>query len=673
MKLKHFFFIGACSIVVMFSMSFLVAEAQNVSASASSNTSSISFPIAELGDCGSIAECKTYCDDLTHVDACLDYALKNDLMPKKQVEVIKNKTKIEGPGGCADRKQCEAYCEKEENFDECVAFAEKNKMISPEESKLAKKLGPNVVGPGGCKGKDECKAYCDNPDKQEECLAFAEKNGLMSKEEIDKVKKMGPIKEGPGGCKGKKECDNYCGNPVNAEECVAFAEKNGLIGHEEAKKMKKFVPNAEGPGGCKGPVECKAFCDNPDNQETCLAFAEKYELMSKEELEQARKMGSLKEGPGGCNGKEECDDFCGNPDNQETCMNFSVEHGLVSKEEAEMMKQGPSIKDGPGGCQGKEECDSFCQKPENMNTCIDFSVQKGFISKEKADNIKQGASFDAASASAKAMADRQDGITSQKCKDKDENCPAVDAPGTPFNEKDCEGDDCLLKKEFNLQDSGQSQQPGLMQKFQKGMGKLKKFISPDDPNFVPNCKGDECKIKLEQVEDEGVGEEGQAVQPSELTTSGKFQGTVQDQSAISGKPQGIMQKFKKFIAPNDPDIVPNCKGDECKIKLEQFEDEGVGEGGQPSSAGKQGGNSEGGQAEKPTQPSNSKFGQPNKQVLPLKPYNKIPSGDPALAPNCQGNDCKTNIKSMEQPEFNNKAQFPKNEQSPENKLSKTEQ
>ena len=242
----------------------------------------------------------------------------------------------------------------------------------------------------------------------------------------------------------------------------------------------------------------------------------------------------------------------------------------------------------------------------------------------------------------------------------------MDAPGTPFNEKDCEGDDCSLKKDFNSQN--QPQPNGMMKKIKNGMGMFKKFITPDDPDIVPNCKGDECKITLEQVEDEGQGEDGQATQQ------------IQSSNIDLEQPQGTMQKikdgmgkFKKFISSDDPDFVPNCKGDECKIKLEQFEDEGVGEGGQPSSAGKQGGNSEGGQAEKPTQPSNSKFGQPNKQVLPLKPYNKIPSGDPALAPNCQGNDCKTNIKSMEQPEFNNKAQFPKNEQSPENKLSKTEQ
>jgi hypothetical protein len=740
MKLKHFFFIGVCSIVVMFSMSFLVAEAQNVSASASSNTSSISFPIAELGNCSSMNDCKNYCDKQDNIEACLDYALKNDLTSEKQVEVIKNKTKIEGPGGCTERKQCESYCEKEENFDECVAFAEKNKIISPEESKLAKKLGPNMIGPGGCKGKDECKAYCDNPDKQEECLVFSEKNGLISKEEAVKIKKMGPIKEGPGGCKGKKECDNYCGNPVNAEECVAFAEKNGLISPEEAKKMKKFVPNAEGPGGCHGPKECKAFCDKPDNQETCLAFAEKYELMSKEELEQARKMGPLKEGPGGCNGKEECDAFCGNPDNQETCMNFSVEHGLMSKEQAEVMKQGPSIKGGPGGCQGKDECDNFCQKPENMETCINFSVENGFMSKDEADRVKQGVPP----------------ITPNgNCKDKEENCPAVDAPGTPFNEKDCEGDNCPLKVESTegvsfdvaqgdiqgdktMRQSEQPKQNSMMQKFKKGIGVMKKFISPDDPDVVPNCKGDECKIKLEQVENEDVGEDGQATQSvqSSNTNSGKPQGMMQkfkkfispddpnivpnckgdeckikleqvedegvggagqavqpgsaskqmgnsedkavqsSQPTTSGKPQGIMQKFKKFVSPDDPDIVPNCKGDECKIKLEQAEDEGVGEEGkaaQPGLTGKQNGNSESGQAEKPTQPSNSKFGQPNKQVMPLKPYNKIPSGDPALAPNCQGNDCKINIKPAEQPGFNNKAQLPSGGQPPKNETNKAEQ
>lgn len=617
MKFKHYLLIGACSIAVVFSMSFLVAEAANVTKSATSSASSISFPIAELGNCGSIDECKVYCDDLSNVNACLDYALKNDLMPKEQVEIIKKETKVDGPGGCTNRNQCETYCDKEENFEECVSFAEKNNIISTEEAKVAKKLGPKIDGPGGCKGKRQCDAYCGKPENFEVCVKFAEENGLMDKKEAELVKKIGPNPEGPGGCKGKKECDNYCGNPVNQEECVAFAEKYGLLSKEEAKNLKKFVPNAEGPGGCKGPDECKTFCDNPDNQEACLAFAEKYELMSKEELAMARKMGPLKEGPGGCKGKTECDAFCGQEANQEICINFSVEHGLVSKEEAEMMKQGPSIKGGPGGCQGKEECDNFCQKPENMETCVNFSVENGFMSKDEADRIKQGA---------------QPITPNGNCKEKDENCPAMDASGPKINANGCQGEDC---EDFGLQD--QSQPKGMIQKFKNGIGVMKKFISPDDPNIVPNCKGDECKIKLEQVEDEGIGEEGQAFNPDQPTAS------------AGQKSQGMIQKFKngigvmkKFVSPDDPDFVPNCKGDECKIKLEPLDGENVEGDGQGV-----------------FQPQEIKQGSQQKPMMQAKPFNKIPSGDPALAPNCQGEDCKIKIEPLSQPKLSNQQPMPK--------------
>src|SRR3989338_4755892 len=120
--------------------------------------SNITFPVAELGGCGSKTECKQYCDIPENLEPCLSFAEKNGLMSRE--EAAKKMIGKTGPGGCRG-KECKNYCENPDNMDECIAFAEENGLMPPEELERAKKMR-NVVGPGGCRGK-ECKTYCDDP------------------------------------------------------------------------------------------------------------------------------------------------------------------------------------------------------------------------------------------------------------------------------------------------------------------------------------------------------------------------------------------------------------------------------------------------------------------------------------------------------------------------------
>src|SRR3989344_6043017 len=63
-----------------------IAFAQSEPPSTSSGQATIIFPIAELGDCNSKEECKTYCDDSTNAEACLSFAETHGLMLKAEVE-----------------------------------------------------------------------------------------------------------------------------------------------------------------------------------------------------------------------------------------------------------------------------------------------------------------------------------------------------------------------------------------------------------------------------------------------------------------------------------------------------------------------------------------------------------------------------------------------------------
>jgi len=56
---------------------------------AQSGQPEISFPIAELGGCNSKAECKAYCDDSTHAEACLSFAESRGMMSKDEIKTAR--------------------------------------------------------------------------------------------------------------------------------------------------------------------------------------------------------------------------------------------------------------------------------------------------------------------------------------------------------------------------------------------------------------------------------------------------------------------------------------------------------------------------------------------------------------------------------------------------------
>jgi len=41
----------------------------------------VTFPVAELGNCGSRAECEAYCDLPENMEACLNFAEAHNLIP----------------------------------------------------------------------------------------------------------------------------------------------------------------------------------------------------------------------------------------------------------------------------------------------------------------------------------------------------------------------------------------------------------------------------------------------------------------------------------------------------------------------------------------------------------------------------------------------------------------
>lgn len=268
-----------------------------------SSPQDIVFPVTELGNCKSEAECRAYCEQRDNADiirACLSFAGKHNLLPRDviaQGEKFADVAAGGGPGGCKDEKTCVAYCENIAHIQECTSFVERYKLLPPDKlvemKKFASAIKAGAKPPGNCTSKENCMTYCENSAHIDECLAFAEKAGFISQDELAMAKKVAPfLKSGetPGGCKSKAECETYCSDTSHFEPCITFAQKLGLMSAREAELLKKV--QGRSPGDCaRGSPEgaaarCAAFCNDPANAPTCMKFAAEMGIMTAEEASQ---------------------------------------------------------------------------------------------------------------------------------------------------------------------------------------------------------------------------------------------------------------------------------------------------------------------------------------------------------------------------------------------------
>ena len=271
-------------------------------AHAAVNPFNIVFPIPELGNCSDLNACKTYCDDAVHFDACTQFGKAHGLVSdqdiKKGKQELSQQKDIDrelsqggGPGDCKSRDECKTYCQDSSHLQECLDFGQKHGLISQDDATRIKKSG-FAGGPGGCKG-SECRTYCNDPSHQKECFQFAKDNGLISKDEADRAEKFMRVSEqgGPGGCKGE-ECKTYCNDQSHQKECFQFAKDHDLISSEDeedfqvGEKLKDTIEKTGGPGGCKSEDECRSYCTNPSHVEECVAFASTHAGISQDKAKQ---------------------------------------------------------------------------------------------------------------------------------------------------------------------------------------------------------------------------------------------------------------------------------------------------------------------------------------------------------------------------------------------------
>jgi len=343
------------------------------------STADIQYPVEELGGCKNETDCRSYCDKKENTNACLDFAQKNNLMSDEEVSQAKKflASGEKGPGGCKGKDSCEQYCNDISHIDECISYAEKNNIMSPQELEEAKKVQSAIakgVKPPACGNKKECDVYCEDPNHMEECITFGVAAGFIQGKELEDSQKMlAAIKKGvkPPPCRGKDACDEYCSSPDNMEVCMNFAMEAGFMNEQEkadSQKILEALRKGVKPPSCKGREECDVYCGQEEHFEECTNFATAAGFMSEKDAEMARKTGG--KGPGGCKSKDECEAFCNNIDNQETCFNFGRDNGMIPEEDLKRMEEGKQ--------QMKQ---SLQQAPAEVLDCLKTEVGADMVEK----------------------------------------------------------------------------------------------------------------------------------------------------------------------------------------------------------------------------------------------------------------------------------------------------
>ncbi len=288
MTIKHFKFLA-----VLASFAFIFVVQQAHAQETSTSTVTITYPVAELGNCASAKACKSYCNQLDPVEACITFAKEHGLISTDDAATsLKLKDIKIGPGGCTTKDNCKTYCSDTAHTDECAKFAQDHKILNSDDLQRYRRFQAAIKdrrAPGSCHDQHTCETFCQERSHNDECLKFAKDNALLDEDKSSAIEKFeAAIKAGttPGGCDSKDACETYCSAEEHRTECLEFAKQLGIIKGETVEKLKKT--GFMGPGGCKTRDACETFCNDPTNQQTCLEFAKSHDILDSDEVDRIK-------------------------------------------------------------------------------------------------------------------------------------------------------------------------------------------------------------------------------------------------------------------------------------------------------------------------------------------------------------------------------------------------
>ncbi len=257
---------------------------------------SITYPVPQLGNCSSQSDCLAYCNDASHMQACIRFAQNHGLVSgaeaAKEKDFVSAINNGAGPGGCNSPESCQAYCSDVNHLQACLSFAKSHGLANDRMAEQGQRILAYIQSggqmPGGCTTQDSCQTYCNQLSHAAECFAFSQKigvnppsNGGLPQPTLAQMQKIAALAQSgqtPGGCATMQACQEYCNDPANGQTCQQFAQQAGLVGGGPNGNM-------TGPGGCNSPESCQAYCNDPSHQTECLQFAQQHGFMSRGQVQ----------------------------------------------------------------------------------------------------------------------------------------------------------------------------------------------------------------------------------------------------------------------------------------------------------------------------------------------------------------------------------------------------
>lgn len=141
------------------------------------------YPIAELGNCSSKADCFEYCELMANIPTCANFSERHGIMKPGMAQATQALVSAllagNRPGSCNSLTDCVAYCDRQEAYDDCSTYANKLALNS---SVLGASTGVATAQiPRGllsyCDTQASCAQYCESY-RSSDCSSLPAKTDL---------------------------------------------------------------------------------------------------------------------------------------------------------------------------------------------------------------------------------------------------------------------------------------------------------------------------------------------------------------------------------------------------------------------------------------------------------------------------------------------------------------
>lgn len=201
--------------------------------------SAATYPIPELGNCASQQECFYYCEIPANQPACWSYGefvlhkqVLGDATTSAQRE-IEIKQKVTFPiaelGNCVNITECKAFCDQATNHTVCQSYAQSHGITKPGPTPVDQQtLLTKAKEILGCNSIDECKTFCSSQENRDKCLNFSKSVGIPQPTPKPVPTDIFDEAQKDLGCDSLTSCKDVCSKEENFQKCEDFAQKHNL-------------------------------------------------------------------------------------------------------------------------------------------------------------------------------------------------------------------------------------------------------------------------------------------------------------------------------------------------------------------------------------------------------------------------------------------------------------